>query len=254
MLASRVLITAGTPDSMYLEDRHEKWLLGDNGLDAVAHGELVHDVLLHLAIVNLPRVVALRRRDRHGAAALHGPDLDDALAQEVVRLSLQTLLHSGLDVVVLVPDAQLDAVRRIVALAVETGVGVGEPSNNGSLRHYFRFHKEPFKLEFFKGPLPKEFFKEPIPSGHAVPLMVILADHLEVPSRTLCFTAFMSWTWIALAMANTLRISSKISGLFLSRIFIRSFMAMMMCCVRSSAPVLELFSAAPEGKQRKKGG
>lgn len=26
MLASRVLITAGTPDSMYLEDRQEKWL------------------------------------------------------------------------------------------------------------------------------------------------------------------------------------------------------------------------------------
>lgn len=26
MLASSVLITAGTPDSMYLEDRHEKWL------------------------------------------------------------------------------------------------------------------------------------------------------------------------------------------------------------------------------------
>lgn len=26
MLASSVLITAGTPDSMYLEDRQEKWL------------------------------------------------------------------------------------------------------------------------------------------------------------------------------------------------------------------------------------
>jgi len=44
--------------------------------------------------------------------------------------------------------------------------GLEEPSNNGSLRHHFRFHKEPFKPEFFKGPLPKEFFKEPIPSGH----------------------------------------------------------------------------------------
>lgn len=29
MLASRVLITAGTPDSMYLEDRQEKWLFGE---------------------------------------------------------------------------------------------------------------------------------------------------------------------------------------------------------------------------------
>lgn len=77
--------------------------------------------------------------------------------------------------------------------------------------------------------------------------MVILADHLEVPSRTLCLMFFMFWVWTILEMLNTLRISSKISGLFLSRIFIRSFMAMMMCCVRSSAPVLELFSAAPEG-------
>lgn len=81
-------------------------------------------------------------------------------------------------------------------------------------------------------------------------LMVILADHLEVPSRTLCLMLFMCWTWIILVMLNTFRISSKISGLFLSRIFILSFMAMMMCCVRSSAPVLELFSAAPEDERR----
>lgn len=77
-------------------------------------------------------------------------------------------------------------------------------------------------------------------------LMVILADHLEVPSRTLCLMLFMCWTWIILVTLKSFRISSKISGLFLSRIFILSFMAMMMCCVRSSAPVLELFSAAPE--------
>lgn len=48
------------------------------------------------------------------------PDLDDALTQEVVRLPLQPLLHPGLDVVVLVPDAQLDAVGRVVALAAAT--------------------------------------------------------------------------------------------------------------------------------------
>lgn len=78
------------------------------------------------------------------------------------------------------------------------------------------------------------------------PLMAIFADHLDVPSRTLCLMLFMCWTWIILGMLKILRISSKISGLFLSRIFILSFMAMMMCCVRSSAPVLELFSAAPE--------
>lgn len=93
-----------------------------------------------------------------------------------------------------------------------------------------------------------------------IPLMEILADHLEVPSRTLCLTLFMCWTWIILVMLKIFRISSKISGLFLSRIFILSFMAMMMCCVRSSAPVLELFSAAPEEKRKgernpkKKGG
>lgn len=80
--------------------------------------------------------------------------------------------------------------------------------------------------------------------------MAILADHLEVPSRTFCLMLFMCWMWIILVILKILRISSKISGLFLSRIFILSFIAMMMCCVRSSAPVLELFSAAPENWQK----
>ena len=44
---------------------------------------------------------------------------------------------------------------------------------------------------------------------------------------------------------ETYRISSNISGLFRSRIFIRSFIAMMIVCVLSSAPCFELFSAAP---------
>ena len=44
-------------------------------------------------------------------------DLDDGLTQEVVRLPLELLLHARLDVVVLVPHAHLDAVRRVVALA-----------------------------------------------------------------------------------------------------------------------------------------
>ena len=47
-------------------------------------------------------------------------DLDDALAQEVVRLSLQALLYSWLDVIVFVPNSQLDTVWWVVALAVET--------------------------------------------------------------------------------------------------------------------------------------
>lgn len=41
------------------------------GLDAVAHGELVHDVLLHLIKVNLPRIVSLSRWDLHHATSLH---------------------------------------------------------------------------------------------------------------------------------------------------------------------------------------
>lgn len=41
------------------------------GLDAVAHGKLVHDVLLHLIEVNLPGIVSLRRWDFYHAASLH---------------------------------------------------------------------------------------------------------------------------------------------------------------------------------------
>ena len=86
------------------------------------------------------------------------------------------------------------------------------------------------------------------------PVMVILADHLEVPSNTLCFTVFICCTWATLLTLKTSRITSKISGLFRSRIFILSFMAMMMFWVRSSAPCLELFSAAPESSHRQKVG
>lgn len=75
--------------------------------------------------------------------------------------------------------------------------------------------------------------------------MVILADHLDVPSRTLCLMVFICCEWTVLLIMNTSLMSSKISGLFRSLIFMRSFMAMMMFCVRSSAPCFELFSAAP---------
>ena len=81
-------------------------------------------------------------------------------------------------------------------------------------------------------------------------MMLILADHLEVPSRTLCFTAFICCMCVVLVTPNTSWISSKISGLLRSRIFMRSFSTMMMFCVRSSAPCLELFSAAPGGGQQ----
>lgn len=77
------------------------------------------------------------------------------------------------------------------------------------------------------------------------PVILILADHFEVPSSTLCLICFMCVTCVAFTTANTSWMSSKISGLFLSRIFMRSLRTMMMFWVRSSAPCLELFSAAP---------
>lgn len=51
-------------------------------------------------------------------------DLNDALTQKVIGLPLQTLLHTRLDVIVFIPNPQLDTVRWIVALAAETGEGV----------------------------------------------------------------------------------------------------------------------------------
>lgn len=87
--------------------------------------------------------------------------------------------------------------------------------------------------------------------GQYSPVMLIFADHLEVPSSTLCLICFMWVPCVALSRANTSCISSKISGLFLSLIFMRSFNTMMMFCVRSSAPCLELFSAAPRDEKRK---
>lgn len=83
------------------------------------------------------------------------------------------------------------------------------------------------------------------------PVMLILADHLDVPSKTLCLTCFIWVTWVVLGTPNTSWMSSKISGLFLSRIFMRSLRTMIMFWVRSSAPCLELFSAAPERKYNK---
>lgn len=79
----------------------------------------------------------------------------------------------------------------------------------------------------------------------ASPVMLILADHLDVPSRTLCLTAFICCVCAVLVTAKISWMSSKISGLLRSRIFMRSLSTMMMFCVRSSAPCLELFSAAP---------
>lgn len=43
------------------------------------------------------------------------PDFNDGLAQEVIALTFEPLLHARLDVVVLVPHTNLDAVGRVVA-------------------------------------------------------------------------------------------------------------------------------------------
>ena len=51
-----------------------------------------------------------------------GPHLDDRLPEEVVALPRQLLPQPRLQVIVLVPDPDLDAVTRVVALA-ETVVG-----------------------------------------------------------------------------------------------------------------------------------
>lgn len=51
-------------------------------------------------------------------------DLDDRLTKEVIGLPLELLLHAGLDVVILIPNAHLDAVRGVVTFAKET-----EPNN-----------------------------------------------------------------------------------------------------------------------------
>lgn len=87
----------------------------------------------------------------------------------------------------------------------------------------------------------------PLPPA-ASPVMLILADHLDVPSSTLCLTAFICCVCAVLVTAKISWMSSKISGLLRSRIFMRSLSTMMMFCVRSSAPCLELFSAAPAHK------
>lgn len=44
-------------------------------------------------------------------------DFDDGLTQEVIALTFEPLFHSRLDVVILVPNTNFDAIRRVVAFA-----------------------------------------------------------------------------------------------------------------------------------------
>lgn len=55
--------------------------------------------------------------------ATQGPNFNDGLAKEIIGLSLEPLLYSGLDVIILIPHTHLNAVRGIVAL---TAREVGE--------------------------------------------------------------------------------------------------------------------------------
>lgn len=49
-------------------------------------------------------------------------NFNDSLAKEIIRLSLQPLLYSGFDVIILIPHTYLNSIGRVVALTVE-GVG-----------------------------------------------------------------------------------------------------------------------------------
>lgn len=58
------------------------------GLDAVAHGKLVHDFLLQLIEVNLPGIVSLSRWDFHHAASLHiSQEVKDVLQWKMLSKS-----------------------------------------------------------------------------------------------------------------------------------------------------------------------
>lgn len=67
--------------------------------------------------------------------------LDDGLAQEVVRLALEMLLHPRLDVVVLVPHAHLDAVGGVVALAAWAQAEESESEQNEVLLKLMMRHQ-----------------------------------------------------------------------------------------------------------------
>lgn len=73
-------------------------------------------------------------------------DLNDALTQKVIGLPLQALLHPWLDVIIFIPDPQLDAIWRVVALAAETG---GTRSQNLRLPRYFHLDKLNLQAELF---------------------------------------------------------------------------------------------------------
>lgn len=57
-----------------------------DGLNPVAHGKLVHDFLMHLFKVNLPRIVSLSNRDFDHAPSLNvGREVKDVLWRNIKR-------------------------------------------------------------------------------------------------------------------------------------------------------------------------
>lgn len=55
-------------------------------LDAIAHGKLIHDVLMHLVKVNLPCIISLSHWDFDHAASLHiGREVEDVLQAKILN-------------------------------------------------------------------------------------------------------------------------------------------------------------------------
>lgn len=77
------------------------------------------DLLLHSSVSNSPSPFILSRKLTQVVPNVHlpaqSPDFDDGLSQEVITLTFEPLFDTRLDVVVLVPHSNLDAVRRVVA-------------------------------------------------------------------------------------------------------------------------------------------
>lgn len=127
-MASRVLMTAGTPGHMYLDDRQAKWLqqsgrpegtveLGTrrtraevgrrerptvrhglvDRLHPVTHGELVHDLLRGLFEVHLPGVVAFGVGDLHHAVVLDIGDVVEKVLREREEGKWSVMWRQGIE-------------------------------------------------------------------------------------------------------------------------------------------------------------
>lgn len=79
------------------------------------------DSLLLSSVSNSPSPFLLSGKLTQVVPNVHLPaqsaDFNDCLTQEVIALTFEPLFHTRLDVVIFVPHANLDAVRRVVAFA-----------------------------------------------------------------------------------------------------------------------------------------